>query len=399
MISSRADRSRQSVSAALFPRTSMLSCVLAGNHIHSHLLGFGQRSETELADFNRRLSEFNQKNPPGRPSMHGRVVTWAGGKDGSAIDDTRGRRRRALSPLARNESARASRESLTEDEPDTLRTRRRFRQKLKRRRSADDIDCAHDIRVLSFDRMRLDVELSGQLLVMHRREQHLANVIFCLNALTGKLSTSNARLHADYTAKQAAIEAVRARAGVLQDIEEARTRADAMTQETNALAYESAQFLVEDLWNMASAPRRKVFEMRERVFGVGKRIPPGVRGAHGYFNREQWTLGGEDRLVDALGRTESEAEEEHGLPGTVLHRREGEEGEVMEHANLKPTWLLRMFHYWGNKWGASRAANGTKEKGTVNGHVGDTPSEVSPVSPSGSSTALRRQSLTRTSTT
>ena len=135
--------------------------------------------------------------------------------------------------------------------------------------------------------------------------------------------------------------------------------------------------------------------MRERVFGVGQRVPTGIHGAHDQFNREQWTLQGEDRLVDVLGRTESEAEEEYGLPGAVLHRREEEEGEVIEHAGLKTTWMLRMFHYWGNRWGASRAGNGAK---VAAGHLEDIPSDGSLVSPSGSSTALRRESLTRTKT-
>ena len=110
------------------------------------------------------------------------------------------------------------------------------------------------------------------------------------------------------------IDALQARVGVLQDIEAMRVHADAATQETNALAYESAQFLVDDLWHMAAAPRQKVLAVRERVFGTGRRLPQGVRGAHGRFNRVQWMLDGSTRLVDMHGRTESEAEEDIGLP-------------------------------------------------------------------------------------
>jgi hypothetical protein len=36
------------------------------------------------------------------------------------------------------------------------------------------------MRVLPLDRMRIDVELCGQLLVMHRRERHLEGVLACL---------------------------------------------------------------------------------------------------------------------------------------------------------------------------------------------------------------------------
>ncbi|KAI0739324.1 hypothetical protein BC629DRAFT_1564847, partial [Irpex lacteus] len=147
------------------------------------------------------------------------------------------------------------------------------------------------------------------------------------------------------------------RAGVLQDIEAMRAHADAMTQETNALAYESAQFLVDDLWHMAAAPRAKVLAVRERVFGTGRRLPQGVKGAHGRFNRMQWTLDGGTRLVDVHGRTESEAEEEVGLPWIRPVYEEEEEEDVVEHANLKPTWLLRFFNYWGSKWGTPRNAS------------------------------------------
>lgn len=356
--------------------SNIIICVLisvsADAHIRSHLmrLARAERSEAELSEFNRRLDDFNQKNPPTKPIAPGRVVSWAGNqKTGyKPAEDSRGRRR-ALSPLTRTNSDGTSQESLIDLELEFSRAQRRRLQALKKRRSFDDADSLRNMRILPIERMRTDVELCGQLLVMRRREQHLANVLACLNALTVKLSASNSLLHQDYTAKQQAIEDIKARAGILQDIEEARTRADAMTQETNALAYESAQFLVDDLWHMAATPRRKVLEMREHVFGVGKRLPPGVNGAHGQYNHEQWTLGGDDRLVDALGRTESEAEEEYGLPGAILHTRENE-GEVVQHANLKPTWILRMFNYWGSRWAVSGGV-AVKEKDKAEEHHED----------------------------
>ena len=131
-----------------------------------------------------------------------------------------------------------------------------------------------------------------------------------------------------------------------------------MAQETKALQYESGQFRPEYLWRVASPARRRTLELREKVFGTGRRLPQGVSGAHGRFNRLQWTLDGEGRLVDSLGRDESEVEEEAAL-GDLLGFLEGveeeEEGDVVEHPRLKPTWLLRFFTSWGARWGASAA--------------------------------------------
>ena len=101
-----------------------------------------------------------------------------------------------------------------------------------------------------------------------------------------------------------------------------------------------------------------------------------MRSAHGNFNHEQWSLRGDDRLVDALGRTESEAEEEYGLPGAVLPEEE-DESDVVEYANFKPTWLLRMFNYWGSKWRYT-GSTASKEK-AEDGHerkTSDTPTST-----------------------
>ena len=131
-----------------------------------------------------------------------------------------------------------------------------------------------------------------------------------------------------------------------------------MAQETQALQYESGQFRPEYLWKIASPARRRTLELREKVFGTGRRLPQGVSGAHGRFNRLQWTLDGGGRLVDSLGRDESEVEEEATL-GDLVEFLDGVEGEdeedVVRHPSLKPTWLLRFFTSWGARWGASAA--------------------------------------------
>ena len=88
-----------------------------------------------------------------------------------------------------------------------------------------------------------------------------------------------------------------------------------------------------------------------------------MHGAHGRFNRTQWVLDGSTRLVDIHGRTESEAEEEAELPWIRPVYREEDEGDVVEHASLKPTWLLRFFNYWGSRWGVSKTHPKEKDEG------------------------------------
>ena len=60
---------------------------------------------------------------------------------------------------------------------------------------------------------------------------------------------------------EALVAELRERTGILHQVEAARARADVLTQETQALAYESAQYLVEDLWHMAVQPRRRVLAL------------------------------------------------------------------------------------------------------------------------------------------
>lgn len=140
------------------------------------------------------------------------------------------------------------------------------------------------------------------------------------------------------------------------EVESIRLKADSMAQETKALQYESGQFRPEYLWRVASPARRKTLELREKMFGTGRRLPQGANGAHGRFNRLQWTLDGEGRLVDSLGRDEPEVEEEAALGGLVEFPEgveEEDEEDVVQHPSLKPTWLLRFFTSWGARWGAS----------------------------------------------
>jgi hypothetical protein len=135
-----------------------------------------------------------------------------------------------------------------------------------------------------------------------------------------------------------------------------------MTQDANALAYESAQFRAADVWQLAHHSRAKAFGVRSKVFGTGRRVRQGVGGAHGRYTHLQWTLNGQNRLVDQLGRTESEAEEEEGLPrvGPKLVE-EAEEPDFVPNPSIKPTWLLNFFNSWRNRWKAGANAPPTEE--------------------------------------
>jgi hypothetical protein len=163
-------------------------------------------------------------------------------------------------------------------------------------------------------------------------------------------------LREDHHSHQQALSEIAARTQVIAQIEAERVKADTTTQERNTLRYESQQFRIDELWHMASPPRQKVLDLREKVFGTGgRRLPTGAKGAHGRFNRLQWTLDGGERLVDIMGRNESEAEEEARLETRGISRRvEEEEEDVVEHPGIKPMWLLRFFTSWGARWSAKK---------------------------------------------
>jgi len=103
----------------------------------------------------------------------------------------------------------------------------------------------------------------------------------------------------------------------------------------------------------ARASRATVLSVRDKVFNTGgRRLPQGVHGAHGRFNRVQWTVGGERRLVDHRGRTESEAEEEEEVDGDEDTDDDDDREDVVEHPAIRPMWLLRFFTTWVARWSA-----------------------------------------------
>ncbi|KAF9075801.1 hypothetical protein BDP27DRAFT_1314518 [Rhodocollybia butyracea] len=212
------------------------------------------------------------------------------------------------------------------------------------------------IKVLPIDRMRIDVELCGYYLIMWRRTAHLLNVIATLQIITFRLSETNANMREHYDAHLPDIAELESHLKSIAEVDLESANTLKISQATKTLWYEAEQFFVPDLWHIASPPRQKVLAMREKIFGASRRLPEGVHGAHGRFNRLQWTLDGRERLVDAEGKTESEVAEERGIDaeGAFISPPTEDVEDVVEHSNIKPMWLLRFFTSWGANWGATK---------------------------------------------
>ncbi|THH06359.1 hypothetical protein EW146_g9636, partial [Bondarzewia mesenterica] len=290
------------------------------------------------SEYDRRVSEFNFKRPM-KPANRNRITSWSdpmSARWGSMKDES-GLPERSGSGRGSRDNVSVLGDGLVKDDMSVLSLRRRaVGVGLVRRRSFDDASRLTRMRILPLDRMKIDVDLCGQLLIMRRRERHLEGVISTLHVLTNVLSRTNAQLREDYQAHQRALTEVEARTKLIGEIEGARVKADGIMQDTSARSYESGQF--------------RVLAMREKVFGTGRRVPRSA--GVGRYDRVQWTLDGEERRVDWVGRTEAEAEEEEGLEPAV----EEEEERVLEHQGLfKPTWLLKLFESWGARWGAGRS--------------------------------------------
>jgi hypothetical protein len=158
-----------------------------------------------MSDYDRRVNAFNQKRPRGvgRPGWQSRVTSWSDpisatrdildedvleGHDGSGGRSRSGSGSRARTWSRDSFGATDGGEvgvTVSGDEAGGLgdgeRRRRLFRHRSGRRRhSFHDLSSFGHVRVLHAERMRIDVELAGQLLIMLRREEHLQNVLACL---------------------------------------------------------------------------------------------------------------------------------------------------------------------------------------------------------------------------
>jgi len=178
------------------------------------------------------------------------------------------------------------------------------------------------------------------------------------------LAATNAALHRDDQDHHEFLSNLSSHPETLQRVEDARVAAHASRQQVAALDYEAGQFRRQDLWEAAIAPRAKVLELRSKVFGldtVGSRKR----------RRMQWTLGGQEREVDAWGRTESEAEEERragaGLGDLRVLRDETEdemsEAEGDDEHNgvvMQPMWLLKFLTRWTARLGFLAGQSGAQ---------------------------------------
>ncbi|KAH7929471.1 hypothetical protein BV22DRAFT_1002592 [Leucogyrophana mollusca] len=310
----------------------------------SAYLGTVPEGAGSASEYDKRVSAFLMRRPQ-KAREESRVSSWSDPVSAWEGEDGMGRRGRGKA-----EGKKSTLGEGVDGDSDAEAKRRIWGRSVRRRHSFQAISTFKDIRVLRTEWMRTDVDLCGQLLVMRRREAHLQSVLACLEHLSTSLSSTNASLRSDYHAHQPLLSSLGTQTELLQQIEAARDAADAVTQQVQALEYESIQFRVDELWHTATPPREKVLELREKVFGMGGRRLVG--GA-----RVQWTLDGQERTVDAWGRTESEAEEEKragaGIVEVDVEDEEMEEAGVVEHTAMKPMWLLRFFTSWGARWGSS----------------------------------------------
>ncbi|KAJ7638832.1 hypothetical protein FB45DRAFT_1055059 [Roridomyces roridus] len=336
-------------------------------------------------EYDRKLTAFNRKRPWGNRLVQNRVSSWSdpvsarehldsSDESGPGDESMLSRTSRALRPSG--SILEVDEEELLIEEPieagylsDALSSKRRPVATGPRRRRSwhQDFKSFKDLKVLSPEHMRIDVQLCGQVLVMCRREEHLRNVLACVRILTASLSETNARLREEYQTHVQALAEVEMNTRVIADMDLERSKADKILQAQNTISYETQQFQIPDLWHIASGPRHTTFAVRDKVFGMGgRRLPTGKHGAHGAFNRVQWTLNGETRFVDELGRTESEAEEENiaGLDADKQPATEDEEDTVISHPAMRPMWLLRFFTSWAARWSARQPEQAEVKSGS-----------------------------------
>lgn len=266
--------------------------------------------------------------------------------------------------------------------------RRPLRFRKKRSHSLDDRDFYDSGDVLTPDRMRIDVDLCAQCLVMQRRKIHIKTAVTALQAMVQCSSTTNELLLKYHEDRIALLKELASQSQMVTDIEKAVSDADAASADTDALMYEVDFLDIPGLWRMARGPRLRVFAIRDKVFGVrGRRRYTtrdsniGTEGGHGRFNRLQRRPDGTERYVDFLGRTESDVEEESELPELTHIENSSDSEDEGEHIvdmsdrgddegresrlHAISNYLLALFTDWGRLLG-------------VGGHATIKPDSASP---------------------
>lgn len=169
------------------------------------------------ADRQRKVLEFDQKQSSGNRSHQNRISSWADPVSARDImdgeeDEAGAKRTKEVKPSKLAEGS--IMEEVVEDDDDELEPVRDWSDKDRevprsiltydvqrwglfssiprtaflsptpcRRRSFHDLSSLRGMHVLNIEQMTVDVELCGQLLIMARREEHLQNVIACLQVL------------------------------------------------------------------------------------------------------------------------------------------------------------------------------------------------------------------------
>ncbi|KAL5530150.1 hypothetical protein ACEPAF_6407 [Sanghuangporus sanghuang] len=259
-----------------------------------------------------------------------------------------------------------------------------FVLKRKRSHSFDDREFLDPNNILSREHMKTDVDLCIQCLIMHRRKAYIQASIALLQALIQSSSSSNEMLMKCHEEHAAILKELEEKCQIAANIEENVSVADSISADTEALMYEASFLDTAGLWRMAQAPRLRVFTIRDRIFGVRSRRRFGLPGdsrdriqTHGRFNRVQKRIDGRERLVDILGRTESDVEEEGELPENVHFESEEdseEEADMHGHPETETVqegrfqamsdWLLTLFTKWGRVSGVRGAEPLTSTEAT-----------------------------------
>lgn len=130
------------------------------------------------------------------------------------------------------------------------------------------------------------------------------------------LSGLNTRLRDDLATNEDPFEdATRLRQEVLAVLDAAEARQADWSKDQNIMLYQADEMDMIKIWSNVRHQRSRVALVRQSVFEP----PPGARPKPGTANRRFYRLQAtldpeEQRLVDYMCRTESEAEEEAGIP-------------------------------------------------------------------------------------
>ncbi|KIJ56680.1 hypothetical protein M422DRAFT_22838 [Sphaerobolus stellatus SS14] len=210
---------------------------------------------------------------------------------------------------------------LEEDHEDLQENERKVNREVllgswRRRHSMDDLSKLRDTEVLPVDRMKIDVGLCGQYLIMHRREIHLQNIITLLDHFNTSVGIRTTKIEDELIASEAAADATtRLRHEVWSAIDHTESHLSDWANTQDLLNYQTDEMELAPLWRSVREQRARTLEARQNVFPAPSRKRISRQPISRTHFRMQSTLEPDEfRLVDWFGRTESEAEEEIPIP-------------------------------------------------------------------------------------